>query len=237
MILSSPHPLTKLPLTVKIRTSVPRAVVDIMLTEKQSRILEFLGAFVGERGYPPTIRDVVKGCGLSSTSVAEYNLRVLERQGHIRRDREVSRGIDLGKRGMVTVPLLGQIAAGEPIPVPQSDTWDQEAWGYVEVPQSLVEAGPAYALRVKGTSMIDALIDDGDIVLVEPVSQVENGQMAVVWLKAEKEVTLKRVYWEKGEVRLQPANPHLEPRFTSPQNVAVQGMVIGVLRPYAKYST
>ncbi|MCK4698647.1 MAG: repressor LexA, partial [Dehalococcoidia bacterium] len=96
------------------------------LSDKQSRIIDFLHRFLNERGYPPTIRDIQNGCQISSTSVVEYNLRILEREGHIRRVREISRGIELGARRVVRVPIIGHIAAGEPIPVPTSDSWNME---------------------------------------------------------------------------------------------------------------
>ncbi len=179
------------------------------------------------------MRDIVKGCGLSSTSVADYNLRILEREGHLRRRPDISRGIELpGRgRGVVRVPLLGTIAAGSPIPVPDADTWQSPPLETVEVPAELAGRAPeVYALRVKGTSMIDALIDDGDIVLLAPTRSAHNGEMVAVWLKAEKEVTLKRLYKEKRRIRLQPANSNLVPLWVSPQNVEVQGKVVAVLR-------
>jgi len=132
----------------------------------------------------------------------------------------------------VPVPLVGQIAAGEPIPVPGSETWDAAAGAdAIEVPAELTRGKPdVYALKVKGMSMVDALISDGDIVLMQSASTVDNGEMAAVWLKAEKEVTLKKIYVAPGRVRLQPANSQMKPIYTSPDNVAVQGRVIAVIR-------
>ncbi len=206
------------------------------LSPKQQRIFEFIRGFISDRGYPPTVRDVVGGCGISSTSVAAYHLDVLQREGFIRRHPEVSRGIEVIDRpGLFgQVPVIGQIAAGEPIPVPGADAWDTVSSAEtIEVPRELTGGREGvYALRVKGTSMIDALINDGDIVLMQSVSSVDNGQMAAVWLKAEKEATLKRVYMEEGRVRLQPANVQMQPLYTSPENIAVQGRVIGVIRQY-----
>ena len=201
------------------------------LSTKQSRILRFLHQFLDDRGYPPTIRDIVKGCKISSTSVVEYNLRILEREGYIRRDREVSRGIELGGRRIVRVPVIGHIAAGEPIPVPTSDTWSSEVADYLELTEELTRGKEGiYALEVKGTSMIDALIGDGDLVLMQQVTTAENGEMVAVWLKGEREATLKRFYLERGRVRLQPANEVMAPIYADPENVAIQGMVIGVIR-------
>jgi repressor LexA len=133
---------------------------------------------------------------------------------------------------MAPVPLVGQIAAGEPIPVPGSETWNAAAGAdSIEVSAELTRGRPdIYALKVKGMSMIDALISDGDVVLMQSASAVDNGEMAAVWLKAEKEVTLKKVYMQPDRVRLQPANSQMKPIYTSPENVDVQGRVIAVIR-------
>lgn len=203
------------------------------LSARQSRILDFLREFIEEKGYPPSIRDIQGGCNISSTSVVEYNLRILEREDHIRRDREVSRGIDLSarNRGMVRVPVIGYIAAGEPIPVPSADTWGSEALESLELTRDLTRGKEGvYALKVKGTSMIDALIGDGDLVVMEQAATAENGEMVAVWLKREKEATLKRFYLESGRIRLQPANEEMEPLYIDPDDVEIQGKVIGVVR-------
>jgi len=201
------------------------------LSDKQSLIMNFLHRFFHERGYPPTIRDIQSGCQISSTSVVEYNLRILEREGHIRRDREVSRGIGLGTLSVVRVPIIGHIAAGEPIPVPNSDTWNAEEIDSLEITEALTRGKSGiYALKVKGTSMIDALIDNGDTVLMEQATTAENGEMVAAWLKEEGEATLKRFYLESGRVRLQPANEDMAPIYADPENVAIQGKVIGVIR-------
>jgi len=204
------------------------------LSSKQKRILAFLRRFREEKDYPPTVRDILKGCGISSTSVVDYNLKILEREGYIRRDREVSRGIELlGKerRRMALVPVIGYIAAGEPIPVPTSDTWEIEPLDTVEVSSELTQGKEeVYALRVKGASMIDALINDGDIVLMQQAATAEDGEMVAAWLKAEGETTLKKLYRERNRIRLQPANSTMEPIYADPKNVEVQGKVVGVIR-------
>jgi repressor LexA len=127
------------------------------------------------------------------------------------------------------------IAAGEPVPVPTPDTWDVAAVSEtMDVPRELTrDKEGVYALRVKGTSMVDALINDGDVVLMQYVSAVENGEMAAVWLKNEKEATLKKVYFEPGRIRLQPANSQMQPIYAEPDNVEIQGRVIAVLRQLA----
>jgi len=207
------------------------------LSAKQKRILEFIHSFVEDKTYPPTIRDIVTGCGISSTSVADYNLEILEREGYIKRHREVSRGIELLdgswlKYKTATVPIIGQIAAGEPIPVPSSDSWDNVSSAeMLEVPRGLIHGKQeVYALQVKGFSMIDALINDGDYVLMQQTSSIENGAMAAVWLKNEKIATLKKVFLSPDRIRLQPANSQMKPIYVEPENVQIQGKVIAVIR-------
>ncbi len=207
------------------------------LSTKQQSIIDFIRRFWADRGYPPAIRDIVAGCRISSTSVVDYNLKVLEREGYIRRHPEVSRGIKLLDRSpllqsQAQVPIIGQIAAGEPIPVPAPDTWDVNASSEtLEVTKDLTQGKEGvYALKVRGSSMVDALINDGDIVLMQYANVVENGEMAAIWLKAEKEATLKKVYAEPGRIRLQPANSQMQPIYAEPDNVEIQGRVIAVIR-------
>ncbi len=206
------------------------------LSPKQTRILQFIRKFIDTRGYPPTVRDIVSGCKISSTSVVAYNLTRLETAGYIRRHADISRGIELitnqrGNRHTVTIPVIGEIAAGEPIPVPHSDTWETVAPEELVITEDLTRGKQkVYALRVRGNSMIDALIKDGDIVLMEHVTSAENGDMVAAWLKAEKEVTLKRLFRETDRVRLEPANTQVQPIYTTPDNVEVQGKVITVIR-------
>jgi repressor LexA len=207
------------------------------LSQKQRNIIEFVKNFWLEKSYPPTVRDILNGCGISSTSVVDYNLQILEREGYIRRHPGISRGIEIisdtaSRLLNLKVPVIGQIAAGEPIPVPSADVRDTASSAdTIDVPEELTKGKrDVYALRVKGLSMIDALINDGDTVLMEHVNTVENGEMAAVWLKSEKEVTLKKLYREAGRIRLQPANSQMEPIYARPDNVEVQGKVIAVIR-------
>ena len=207
------------------------------LLSKQQYIINFIRQFLTDRGYPPTIRDIASGCGISSTSVVDYNLDILERKGYIHRHHEVSRGIELlGRLSLLghrhQIPIIGLIAAGEPIPVPAPDTWDVTASSEtLEVAEYLTRGKEGvYALKVKGSSMVDALINDGDIVLMEYMKTVENGEMAAIWLKAEKETTLKKVYSTPNHVRLQPANSQMQPIYVEPDNVEIQGRVIAVIR-------
>ena len=203
------------------------------LSSKQQKILEFMRTFIREHDYPPSIRDIQLGCGISSTSVVDYNLKALERLGRIRRDREVSRAIELldgsGRRPYtVPVPIIGTIAAGQPIPVPTEETWSSIDYdNVVEVTEDMTRGKDrVYALRVKGTSMIDALVNDGDLVIMEATSSADNGDMVAAWLKREGEATLKKIYVEGGRVRLQPANVTMQPIYTNPENVEVQGRVL-----------
>jgi repressor LexA len=206
------------------------------LSNKQRKILDFIHYFWLENNYPPSIRDIVYGCGFRSTSTVDYYLKTLERKGCIRRHREISRGIELPERSITRyklyIPIVGQITAGEPIPVPDNDSWGDTAYSdTIEVTPDLVRGREGvYALKVRGFSMVDALINDGDIVLMQNVNTVENGEMAAVWLKMEGEATLKKFYAESGKIRLQPANSQLKPLFVKPSNVEIQGKVIAIIR-------
>jgi len=206
------------------------------LSAKQESILEFLRTFIRDKDYPPSIRDIQLGCKISSTSVVDYNLKALERQGFIRRDREVSRAIELldgsGRRPhTVPVPIIGTIAAGQPIPVPTADTWSNIDYDNVVdvTPDMTGGKEQVFALRVKGTSMIDALVNDGDIVILEKTSSAKDGDMVAAWLKREEEATLKRIYTDNNKVRLQPANVTMKPIFTDLENVEVQGRVLSTI--------
>jgi repressor LexA len=206
------------------------------LSAKQGRMLQFIRKFIDSRGYPPTVRDILSGCKISSTSVVAYNLDRLEAAGHIRRHADISRGIELissrpGNRHTVTIPVIGEIAAGEPIPVPNSDAWQTISSEELVVTEDLTRNKErVYALRVKGNSMVDALIKDGDIVVMEYVTSAENGDMVAAWLKAEKEATLKKLFREDNRIRLEPANSQMQPIYTASDNVEVQGKVITVIR-------
>ncbi len=206
----------------------------VRTSDTRQRILNFIGKFLDDRGYAPTVRDIARGCNISTPSVVQHHLNTLEREGYIRRDPEIFRSIQLvGRRREVIsrVPLLGAIAAGKPIPVPTPDTWTTVPEETLQLTEEVTQGKKdVYALKVKGTSMIDALVDDGDIVLIQPTSQVEDGEMAVVWLKTAQEVTLKKVYHEAGRIRLQPANKEMKPMYYQPEDIEIQGKVIGVLR-------
>lgn len=204
------------------------------LSDRQRRILEFIGRFQRQHGYPPTVREIGQEVGISSTSVVDYNLRALERMGHLRRDREISRGLELtgvspqGEiRGSVRIPIMGRIAAGEPIDAIQGHTEK------LELSQQLCDQG-CYALRVKGRSMVEDLIDDGDLVVIRPQESADDGEIVVALLTdgptPEGRATLKRLYREKDRIRLQPANSAMEPIYVDPAELRVQGKVVAVIR-------
>ncbi len=212
------------------------------LSQRQNNILEYIQHFMNDSGYPPSIRDIQEKLKISSTSVVAYNLKKLEERGLIERDNRVSRGIKLPSSeplinvpapidSLRRVPLVGTIAAGQPIPVPDQGETEE----YVEVPGDLApeRVKDIYALRVKGNSMIDALIADGDIVLMRYQATAENGQMAAVRVVDRNEVTLKKVYFEGNQVRLQPMNPTMDAWHEPAGNVEVQGRVVGVVRSMA----
>lgn len=210
------------------------------LSEKQRRILQFTRDYLNKNGYPPSMREIGAATGISSTSVVSYNLDRLEEAGYISRSPDVSRGLSLtaaaspstsSADAVIQVPLLGRIVAGEPIPVPASDfaLMGDET---VELTRDILgDPEDLYALEVEGNSMVDALVNDGDIVIMRHQQEVENGEMAAVWLRDREEVTLKHFYVEEGRVRLQPANPTMEPIYVdNPRHVEVQGKVVMVIR-------
>ena len=211
------------------------------LRPRQQRILDFIQFFLDENGIPPTVRDIQRGCEISSTSVVDYNLRLMERDGYLKRRSEVARGIELldetGQpvtHGAVRVQIVGSIAAGEPLPAFSSEGVGSAAeFDVVEVrPELKKRHGTLFALSVKGTSMIDALIDDGDVVVIKPTNTARNGEMVVAWLKEEEEATLKKFYREGDHIRLQPANSTMDPIYADADNVEVKGRVVEILRQF-----
>ena len=212
------------------------------LSQRQEKILGYIREFLQKNGYPPAIRDIQNDLNISSTSVVAYNLKALQEKGKIARDGKVSRGITLPNMGPGAlmamavpsghkVPLLGVITAGSPLPDPEDISI--ETAEKVEVPAEFASADKlrdVYALQVRGHSMIDALIDDGDIVLLRFQPTAENGQMVAARLLDEHAVTLKKFYHEGGKVRLQPANVTMSPIFTTPENLKIEGRVVGVIR-------
>jgi repressor LexA len=205
------------------------------LSERQSKILEFIKSFSLENGYPPTIREIGVATDISSTSVVNYNLNALQKEGYIKRDRTVSRGIRLAETledlraaaDLIRVPLWGRIVAGEAIPGPDEDF----PLGTIELTRDVVPAGnDTFALEVSGDSMIDAFINDGDLVIMSRQETAKNGDMVAAWLVNEQETTLKRYFHEGERVRLQPENSQMKPIYVAPDNLQIQGKVLAVVR-------
>lgn len=204
-----------------------------MLSAKRQQVIDFIARFIKKKGYAPSVREIAKGCNINSPSMVQYHLNILEHDGYIHRDRSIPRSVSLVREGqaLVAVPVLGTISAGEPIPVPSSESWNVVPDEIIEVPSKLVQgSNNVFALRVKGTSMIDALIDEGDIILLQQAETAEDGEMVAIWLESESETTLKRIYHDSGKIRLQPANRQMKPFYYDPHDVKVQGKVVGVIR-------
>jgi repressor LexA len=204
------------------------------LSARQQQMVQFIREFVHRHGYPPSIRDIATAVGISSTSVVDYNLRVLEREGYLRRTRDVSRGLELlaevgepRPARVVEVPVIGRIAAGAPIEA-MSDRTETLPLGVDLATED------CYALQVRGKSMIEDLIDDGDLVIIRPQETANNGDIVVALLldgdAPEGVATLKRFYRERDRVRLQPANSEMQPIYVDPQSLRLQGKVVAVVR-------
>jgi repressor LexA len=228
------------------------------LNEKHKKVLRVLQRFTENNGYPPTIREICDQASLSSTSVASYYLDRLEENGYIERDEGVSRGLRViktipstfkdtvqetvstiqeGVDELLGIRVLGRIVASQPVPIPSSDFdyYDRDL-DAVHIAKSLLPAQDSqrndlFALEVQGDSMIDAMVNDGDIVIMKPALEARNGEMVAVWLNDKNETTLKYFYREDERVRLQPANPTMEPIYIDdPSTVEVQGKVVMVVR-------
>lgn len=219
------------------------------LSERQKNILSFIHEYVQDNTRPPTIREIGKAVDISSTSVVNYNLTKLKEKGFLDRTAEVSRGLRLTTKAVeiigeavngvsetlarvMRIPMLGNIVAGEPIETGNNDfsTYDEE--DAVELSASMLtgRTDDLFALRVSGDSMIDAMVNDGDIVIMRSEKTARNGEMVAVWLKGDDTTTLKYFYNEGNRIRLQPANPTMEPIYVDPAKVDVQGKVMMVLR-------
>ena len=168
------------------------------LSDKQKDILRFIEGYIEEYGYPPSIRDIQNNCDISSTSVVKYNLDRLQEKGLMNRDSEVSRSISLNIdqiTNTIKVPVLGTITAGHPFPLIEDSRWDLDELDMIDLPESFsyIEE-KIFALKVAGYSMIDALIGDGDTVILEKADRARNGEMVAAKINSENESTLKRIY-------------------------------------------
>ena len=209
--------------------------------ERRQRILDCIARTVEERGYPPSVREIADAVGLASTSAVHHHLVALERDGLLERGTHFSRALRLiappplnppdaskvtpfrmpVERETLSLPVMGEIAAGQPIEA-YADSAET-----LEVPRSMEAREDSYVLRVRGKSMIDALIDDGDFVIVQPQASARDGDIVVALLE-DNGVTLKRYFREKDRIRLQPANAEMEPIYAT--DVQIQGKVVGVIR-------
>ncbi|HWW62721.1 MAG TPA: transcriptional repressor LexA [Thermoanaerobaculia bacterium] len=199
------------------------------LTERQRDILNFIRDFQKERGVAPTHREICDRFGFSSYGTVYKHLSLLEKKGLIRRDWNQKRGVELVDKpepqesAVRELPLFGYIAAGRPLEVEVSDEM-------IAVPQHLTTRGDNFVLKVRGDSMIDDGIMDGDLVVIARRERADNGEMVVANVNGE--VTLKRIYQEGGRVRLQPANSTMTPIYAAARDVAVQGIVVGLMRRF-----
>jgi repressor LexA len=222
------------------------------LSKRQQNILQFTRGYMDEHGRPPTIREIGKAVGINSTSVVNYNLGKLEEKGFLDRDPDVSRGLRLTEKAeglaqsvshtaaairnavdrFVKIPLVGDIVAGKPVTTGNDSfsTYDEE--DAIELSRSMLSEKPddLFALKVRGDSMIDAMVNDGDIVVMRPQYEAKNGEMVAVWLRNDSTTTLKHFYNEGERVRLQPANPTMDAIYVDPAEVQIQGRVLMVLR-------
>lgn len=198
------------------------------LTKRQREILDYLGEFIQQHGYAPSLEEIGRRFSLSSLATVHKHLTNLQEKGFIRRSWNRSRSVEVvptrsGGRAM-ELPLLGFVAAGAPIEAIASN----EA---ITVPEDLVGKRDTYVLKVRGDSMIDEQIRDGDFVIVEDRKTAENGEMVIALLGG-TDVTLKKLYRENGRIRLQPANPTVQPLIVAPEHLQIQGVVVGVMRKY-----
>jgi repressor LexA len=212
------------------------------LSKRQQKMLDYIWEYIRDAGRPPTIREIGAAANISSTSVVNYNLTKLTEKGFVNRDAEVSRGLRLTEKARVMydaagealerfirIPLLGNIVASEPVEVFES--YDEE--DAIELSRSLLDDShpeDLFALRVSGDSMIDAMVNDGDIVIMRQQDSARNGEMVAIWLTPDDTTTLKYFYNEGERVRLQPANPTMKPIYVKPADVIIQGKVMMVLR-------
>ena len=224
------------------------------LSERHRKIMDFLDRFQVQSGYSPSIRQIGDSIGVKSTSLIDYYLNQLQQMGFIERDEHVSRSIRVLKTpsvaqrvtevvrtasnalaDMLRVPVVGRIVASAPIPVPASDLNYFDSESGVDIARSLLPAKEnvtdLFALEVSGDSMIDAMINDGDLVIMKKAQEARNGEMVAVWLDDNDETTLKYFYRENNRVRLQPANPTMGPIYIdNPKSLRIMGKVVMVIR-------
>ena len=228
------------------------------LSKRHQKILKFLSKFQEENGYSPSIREIGESINVQSTSLVDYYLKQLEEKGYISREQHISRSICLLKQvesapsamerinegiqkaaasvdELLSIPVMGRIVASEPLPMPTSDVNYFDSESSIEIARSLLppreKTEDLFALEVHGDSMIDAMVNDGDIVIMKRAQQANNGEMVAVWLDDKDETTLKYFYKESTGVRLQPANPNMGPIYVeNPASLRIMGKVVMVIR-------
>jgi repressor LexA len=217
------------------------------LSKRQQNILKFMYRYMEEQGFPPTIREIGEACDINSTSVVNYNLNKLVTAGYLERSDRVSRGLRLiapipgvtnKKRvradiSVKKIGIVGRIAAGEPISLPDDIGYNVDDDDIIDVPIMLLhgyDETEVFALKVHGDSMIDAMIQDGDIVILRQQSTANNGDMVAAWLPDNNETTLKHFYKDADQIRLEPAHPTYQPIFVHASNCEIKGKVLSVIR-------
>ncbi|NMC86536.1 MAG: repressor LexA [Anaerolineaceae bacterium] len=227
------------------------------LSERHRKIMEFLTKFQEDNGYSPSIRQIGDSIDVKSTSLVDYYLNQLQEMGYIEREDRISRSIRVQqpvysspsitamvgdavhKAGnmladLVSIPVAGRIVASAPLPMPTSDLSYYDSETSVEIARSLLptrDVSDLFALEVSGDSMIDAMINDGDIVVMKKAQSANNGEMVAVWLDDKDETTLKYFYKESNRIRLQPANPNMGPIYVdNPKSLRIMGKVVMVIR-------
>ncbi|MFO8035942.1 MAG: transcriptional repressor LexA [Anaerolineales bacterium] len=225
------------------------------LKDRHKQILEVIENYRAEHGYAPSYREICAQTDITSTSMVNYYLEQLEEMGYIERKENISRSLKIKRAARekveraigkvrevadslsepLNIPILGRIVASEPVPIPESDFNLFDAESVVDVAVSLiprnVEKETLFALEVEGDSMVDAMVNDGDIIIMKPAKEAQNGEMVAVRLKEQNETTLKRYYFEGDRVRLQPANPTMDPIYVDPStDLEIQGKVVLIIR-------
>ncbi len=200
------------------------------LTSRQERVFGFLKDYLGEKGFPPTLREIASHFGLRGPKAPQKTLNILERKGYIRKTPGGSRAIEIlnplpiSPAQILPIPIIGRVQAGEPILAVENIE------GHIHLDRSLVSSGDVFLLRVQGDSMIDAHIQDGDFALVKPQPFAENGEIVVALI--EDEATIKRIFQKRDLIRLEPANPKMEPIIVKKdeKKVTIVGKVVGIFR-------
>ncbi len=227
------------------------------LSERHRKIMEFLTKFQETNGYSPSIRQIGDSISVKSTSLVDYYLNQLYEMGYIDREDRISRSIRVLQpvyatssitgavaetihkagetvAGMVRIPIAGRIVASAPLPMPTSDLSYMDPETSVDIARSLLptrDVSDLFALEVDGDSMIDAMVNDGDIIVMKKTQSANNGDMVAVWLDDKDETTLKYFYKEPNRIRLQPANPNMEPIYiNNPKSLRIMGKVVMVIR-------